>query len=153
MILDSFISLLIFAVIFVPGIFFSIEIFDAEGKSMDETPEMAVAMLVLILVGVAASFSYFWLTHARSGQPLGKKLMGIKVISLRTGMPPSLGASALRQFIRMMLGLLGWLGSLLNYLWPLWDEPNRQAIHDKAASTRVVKVRGVAETPIQPYNY
>ena len=31
-----------------------------------------------------------------------------------------------------------YLGTLLNYLWPLWDKENRP-LHDMAASTRVVR--------------
>lgn len=34
--------------------------------------------------------------------------------------------------------VLLYLGTLLNYLWPLWDKENR-ALHDMAASTRVVR--------------
>ena len=30
--------------------------------------------------------------------------------------------------------------SLLNYLWPLWDD-KKQAIHDKVAKTNVVRIR------------
>lgn len=31
-----------------------------------------------------------------------------------------------------------YLGTLVNYLWPLWDKENR-ALHDMVASTRVVR--------------
>ncbi|MBB6173840.1 putative RDD family membrane protein YckC [Nocardiopsis mwathae] len=149
-IVDGLIGASIFALIFYPGVFFSIEILDAGGKPAEDTPEMMVAFLIMLLVALFASFSYFWLMHASSGQTLGKKMMGIKAISVRTGEPPSLGASALRQFVRMLLGFV-WVGALLDYLWPLWDQPYQQAIHDKAAGTRVVQVRGVAPAPMPPH--
>jgi uncharacterized RDD family membrane protein YckC len=37
-------------------------------------------------------------------------------------------------------GSAGSLFSLLDSLWPLWDDKN-QALHDKAARTNVVRVR------------
>ncbi len=37
-----------------------------------------------------------------------------------------------------LLGLFVWVFSLLDGLWPLWD-PHRQALHDKAAGTNVVR--------------
>jgi uncharacterized RDD family membrane protein YckC len=40
----------------------------------------------------------------------------------------------------LVLSLGGLLFMLLNYLWPLWDS-KKQALHDKAARTNVVKVR------------
>jgi len=39
-----------------------------------------------------------------------------------------------------LVGLLGWVYSLLDDLWPLWDG-QRQALHDKAARTNVVRTR------------
>ena len=38
------------------------------------------------------------------------------------------------------VGLLASVFSLLDVLWPLWDDKN-QAIHDKVAKTNVVRVR------------
>ena len=39
-----------------------------------------------------------------------------------------------------LVGLLGWVYSLLDDLWPLWDG-QRQALHDKVARTNVVRTR------------
>jgi uncharacterized RDD family membrane protein YckC len=39
-----------------------------------------------------------------------------------------------------LLGPLGWVYSLLDDLWPLWDG-QRQALHDKVARTNVVRTR------------
>jgi uncharacterized RDD family membrane protein YckC len=39
-----------------------------------------------------------------------------------------------------LVGFFGSIYSLLNSLWPAWD-PRRQALHDKAARTNVVRVR------------
>jgi uncharacterized RDD family membrane protein YckC len=40
-----------------------------------------------------------------------------------------------------LVGLFAWAFSMLDDLWPLWDG-KRQALHDKAARTNVVRVRG-----------
>lgn len=83
---------------------------------------------------------YFSVSHSRSGQTLGKRMMGIKVVSLRTGEPPSLGAATGRIGIYLMLSFLPG-GQLLDVLWPVWDKPYEQALHDKVAGTRVILVR------------
>ena len=38
------------------------------------------------------------------------------------------------------VGSIGGIYSLLNYLWPIWDDKN-QALHDKLAKTNVVRIR------------
>ena len=37
-----------------------------------------------------------------------------------------------------LVGALSGLYTLLNYLWPLWDD-KKQAIHDKIARTNVIR--------------
>jgi uncharacterized RDD family membrane protein YckC len=83
------------------------------------------------------------------GATLGKMALGIAV-RLRD-QPGQLPWSAIfaRVFVQFGVGLtavvpllyvaLGWF-PLLDSLWPLWDK-KRQAIHDKAARTNVVRVR------------
>ena len=39
-----------------------------------------------------------------------------------------------------VVGCLSFVYTLLDYLWPLWDDKN-QAIHDKIAKTNVVRIR------------
>ncbi len=77
-------------------------------------------------------FGYFW---SSSGQSLGMKLLGIKVINRNT--------ATLLSFV--MAGLRGsigyWISSLicgLGYLWALWDSKG-EAWHDKIFGTTVVR--------------
>ncbi len=49
-------------------------------------------------------------------------------------------AGSFLQFIPM-ISIVGSAYALINGLWPLWDS-KRQALHDKAARTNVVRVRG-----------
>lgn len=100
--------------------------------------------IALITVLVAVVYEYLFLT--RSGATVGKKVVGISVRLRETpGAPPAsavwrrvgvINGLQLLSFVPL-LGNLAGIGELLNYLWPLWD-PNKQALHDKAARTNVV---------------
>ncbi|GAA1594622.1 hypothetical protein GCM10009789_55840 [Kribbella sancticallisti] len=98
------------------------------------------------LIGLLVAFVYDYLFLTRSGATIGKKAVGISV-RLRDvpGPPPQLAVLKRCGFFHG-LGLLGavpligtllGLVSLLNVLWPLWDE-KKQALHDKFAATNVV---------------
>ena len=108
---------------------------------------IAVDPLLGILLGVTASLTYYPLLMMRggavNGQTLGKQVAGIRVV-LNSGEPFPYGPAALREFAIKYL-LFGTVGgfflaipTLLNYLWPLWDDENR-ALHDMLASTHVVQ--------------
>jgi uncharacterized RDD family membrane protein YckC len=78
-------------------------------------------------------FGYFW---SSTGQSLGMKLLGIKVVNRNSG--------ALLSFF--MAGLRGsagyWISGLicgLGYLWALFDS-NNEAWHDKLFGSSVVRV-------------
>lgn len=74
---------------------------------------------------------------ATRGQTLGKMALKIKVVSSSTGRHPDWGASLLRWVIPLGMSIIPFL-PLLDYLWALWDE-NRQCLHDKAATTLVIR--------------
>ena len=44
--------------------------------------------------------------------------------------------------------VLSSLFAIVDYLWPLWDKPWRQALHDKTA--RTIVVRRTPDAPPQP---
>jgi uncharacterized RDD family membrane protein YckC len=70
----------------------------------------------------------FW-----NGQTIGKKAMGIRVVSAGSA-PVSVGMAFVRSVMKIVSGLVLMLG----YLWMLWD-PNKQTWHDKVAQTYVVR--------------
>lgn len=75
------------------------------------------------------------------GGTVGKLVTGLRVRLRETPGNPGLGPAAIRGAIYQFLPqipYLGWILAPLNYLWPLWD-PQRQALHDKAAKTNVVR--------------
>jgi uncharacterized RDD family membrane protein YckC len=100
---------------------------------------------LLISFGLYAAYTGFLMVRPgpTNGQTLGKQLLGIRVV--RTdGRPVTLGTVAVRHWLMkyLVFGIIAvitlYLVTLLNYLWPLWDDQNR-ALHDMAASTRVVR--------------
>ena len=78
----------------------------------------------------------------RNGQTWAKQWLGIRVIR-EDGHPVTAGTAFIRDVLMQSLvfGLVGSfifnLPTILDGLWPLWDDRN-QALHDKVANTFVV---------------
>jgi uncharacterized RDD family membrane protein YckC len=78
-----------------------------------------------------------------NGQTLGRMVLGIRVVRAK-GQPMTFGFAMLREVaVKALLfgiasSLTFGLASLLDVLWPLWDEENR-ALHDFIVDTRVIK--------------
>lgn len=109
-------------------------------------------ILTLVFVSLAVSFCYDWLQHARWGQTLGKRALGTMVVTAAGRSKISGGAAAGRAAVFILapaVPIAGGIFSLLDDLWLLWD-PSRQCLHDKAASTVVVKTRAPAAPARQP---
>jgi len=88
------------------------------------------------LVGLAAMIFYFGLiTYYYHGQTIGKRIMKIRVISLKHG------KLTLWQSIERSLGYgASALEAGFGFFQIIWDE-NRQAVHDRIAETAVVKLK------------
>jgi len=87
-------------------------------------------------LSLLVSAAYFTvLEGGPSGQTLGKKLFGIRVIDLRIGGPIGPGRAFIRWLGRFVSGIVFGLG----YLWMLWDK-EKQTWHDKMAGAIVVPV-------------
>lgn len=150
--IDSFLSGALWTVLFYGGTFLLIRLVDPDGSDAREAVTV-IGALALLALACFAGFCYFWIPHARSGRTPGKYATGVKVISMKTGEPPSLGPSAGRQLVAFLMSAVTCVGPLLDLLWPLWDEPYRQAVHDKAVGTRVITVRGADAYPYTPQPY
>lgn len=96
----------------------------------------------LALGGVVtvASVVYKPVMEGARGQTLGKMAVGIKVARATDGGDIGYGEAFLRWLIAAVIGFVPF-GGLVDVLWPLWDD-HKQALHDKAAKTIVVKVTG-----------
>jgi uncharacterized RDD family membrane protein YckC len=80
----------------------------------------------------AVSLYFFYMTGAVGASP-GKKLMGLKVVGIRTGQPIGGGLGIVRYLAHIVDALVCYLGFLL----PLVDK-QRQTIADKIMSTVVL---------------
>jgi uncharacterized RDD family membrane protein YckC len=85
-----------------------------------------------ILVGLAY-YGYF--EGGLTGQTLGKRAVGIRVIDFAAGGPIGTGRALLRYVGR----ILSAIPCLLGYFWMLWD-PQKQTWHDKISGSVVVPV-------------
>jgi uncharacterized RDD family membrane protein YckC len=102
---------------------------------------------ILLIITIVGPFIYGGLTMGRkgenNGQTFGKQALGIRVLR-EDGQEWTFGTGLLRELVikGLLFGTVGsfffGLPTLINYLWPLWDE-KKQALHDKLATSYVVK--------------
>lgn len=86
------------------------------------------------LVGLVVGIAYFvYLEGSASGQTVGKRALGIRVLDLRT----SGRIDYTKAFIRYIGRYVSAIPCLLGFFWMLWDT-EKQTWHDKIAGTVVV---------------
>jgi uncharacterized RDD family membrane protein YckC len=86
--------------------------------------------VVLILAAVAWSiFYYFFADGLHGGQSIGKRWLGMRVVSVETNAPCTFGQSFIRNLLLAVLGPIEWVF--------IFGE-RRQRLGDKAAGTIVV---------------
>jgi uncharacterized RDD family membrane protein YckC len=83
-------------------------------------------------LGIVVSFGYFIYFFTSTGQSLGAKVMGIKVVSVNGGLL-TMGSAIIRIIGTYVSGAILGIG----YLWMLWDG-RKQTLHDKMANSLVV---------------
>jgi len=88
------------------------------------------------IIGLLISVAYEVFFLRRSGATPGKKIAGISVRLRDQAGPPPMKAILFRTACYFGFSLVSIL-SLLDVLWPLWDD-KKQALHDKVAATNVV---------------
>ena len=127
---------------------------DSSTEGLPQVSAQADGLQVAILViAVALWFAYEVPALAGSGQTFGKRLLGLKVVSLTEQQQLGFGGSFRRW---NLLGLpvflwsccgIGFLLQLIDCMFPLFDRPLRQALHDKRALTVVVQLPRGSATP------
>ncbi|MFK0255717.1 RDD family protein [Streptomyces sp. NPDC090445] len=123
---------------FIFGLAVDIDWYRAEG---DEASRNA---LTAGLIAIAAFVLYDWWFHQKSGQTLGKKMLGLRVAMLNDGSVPAAGPALTRAAMIWVPGLICcWLSlffwSIALVISMLVDKPYRQGLHDKIAKTVVVR--------------
>jgi len=106
--------------------------------------------LVTVILSVI-TFAYYGGQHAVWGQTLGKRVLGTMVVTADGRGKISSSTAAIRAAIFALAPIVYIAGSLfvlVDVLWLLWD-PQRQALHDKAAKTLVVRKDSLGGNPYQ----
>ncbi|MFP7761262.1 RDD family protein [Marisediminicola sp. LYQ134] len=99
---------------------------------------MASISVALSLVLVVAQL----VLHGRRGRTIGKSLVGIRSVNVRTLERPGIGAVLLRYLIVLAAGIVPGIGSALILLTPTFDPDRRgRGWHDKATGVWLVDTR------------
>ncbi|MGM0653620.1 MAG: RDD family protein [Bacillota bacterium] len=77
---------------------------------------------------------YYWLLEAFLGGTVGKLVLGMRV-QMADGSPCTIGASLIRNLLRIVDGLFFYLVAAIL----VWTSPTRQRLGDRLAGTVVVK--------------
>jgi uncharacterized RDD family membrane protein YckC len=126
-------------------------------ENLPAVPSRASALYwVIPLIAMVVWLAYEVPTTARSGQTVGKRAVGIKVMAMESEEPLG-GPRALRRWVPLGLPMLLWtcgLGfilQLMDSISPAWGGPLHMAMHDRSAQTVVVQVgrRGHEITPVK----
>ncbi|MFI5835338.1 RDD family protein [Micromonospora sp. NPDC051300] len=102
--------------------------------------------VVILLIATALWFAYEVPSMAARGQTFGKRMAGVRALPVEADQPLGFGR-AFRRWSTLGMPTLLWyccgLGLLLQFVdavSPLFDQPLRQALHDKRAQTVVVQL-------------
>jgi uncharacterized RDD family membrane protein YckC len=96
--------------------------------------------LVVLVPTIILAITYYWLLTGYWGTTIGKRSAGVWVVSAADRSRVSLRASLLRVLVFVVGGEVVPLLFPVDNLWLLRDR-RRQALHDKAARTLVVRHR------------
>lgn len=122
---------------------------DVAGLQASFLEQHAGTLAFSAIISSVVSAAYTIVLTATRGATWGKRLVGIRVRARMEDRNPSWRESAVRWLVHYGPGLLSsvpvisylaQLFQLIDGLWPIWDL-RRQAIHDKAARTNVVRSR------------
>lgn len=114
---------------------------DAGGTDEAIVGSMIIGLIVMVVIGT----SYKMTLEATMGQTLGKKALGLRLITT-DGIPMGWGHSFKRNF-NILYGLIPFvggfvsLGSYIGRFFSVMNSPYNQGYHDRWANTRLIKER------------
>ena len=138
---DTLIGLAVYVTVFLIVIAVNDINFDVDGTDID-IPDGAALTLQYLPIALWGIYEIA-LTRTR-GQTVGKMVMKIKVVGTNGDDPPQRNAVIFRWAVlvvpmTLVPNIIGLVISLIIGIWFAWDG-SRQGLHDKAASTYVVRV-------------
>jgi uncharacterized RDD family membrane protein YckC len=124
-------------------------------ETLTLSPEASRLNWIILLLTIGLWFAYEVPATANSGQTLGKRIMGIRVIRIVDDGALSFGQSIRRWLILMLpspavSAVCGLPLQLADLLWCTWDKPARQCLHDKAVTSIVVRAGAVSSPSDRP---
>lgn len=125
----------------------------ALGGLIDYVGPGIVLTLVFFVTRSLALYFLLWLVslawggynaylNGTTGQSIGKKVVGLKVLGEQTGQVIGAGMGIVRWLIPAIIGFIpciGFIFFIVDLLFPLWDS-KKQTLHDKAVKSVVVVV-------------
>lgn len=122
------------------------------GTPAEISPYAGTLLRIIFGLATALWFAYEVPAMIGTGQTLGKRLVGVRVVTT-DGTPVGFGRAFQRWAIAGLPTLFwpwgGMLVQLVDSAWCLWDRPHRQCLHDKSAGTVVVTVPPTPPAPTQ----
>jgi len=101
--------------------------------------DLLAVSTTITVISVVVSLLYQAPQNKRWGRTVGKRALGIRIRPFAADGPLTWGQVLSRWAVFEVFSLIaGGLLLIIDCLWPLWDKPWRQALHDKVARTIVV---------------
>lgn len=98
--------------------------------------------LVMMVISIVAFLAIHGYTLINDGQTIGKKILGMKIVSIETGkIPPVLNLIGLRYLVFYVIGSIPLvIFSIIPLLGTLFIfQKNKRCLHDILAGTHVIK--------------
>ena len=118
------VDLVILTLLLVPGIAFVLA---------GSTPLVLIG-LVLMVAGFGAGTVLYTRAIVSTGQSVGNRVAGTKVVDARNGRPVESGEAGLRYVLRFAVSIFFFIGFLVAFA-----DPQRRTFHDKIAGTVVTR--------------
>lgn len=98
----------------------------------------AISGIFAVIGGLALLAIAIWqlIQEGKTGQTIGKKAVGIRLVREADGQPLGVGMA----FVRRLAHFLDSIPCYIGWLWPAWDEKN-QTFADKICSSIVIKTK------------
>ncbi len=139
--LDSLIAFGIFIIPLVVGFVIAFQDSQTDPITDEISGVEPLGVYIIVITGLAYVAFEIWNRGVRvgtKGQSLGKKVVGINIVKADTGQLLGGGSGFLRLLMTYVFGFVP-CGSLIDVLWPLWDEKN-QTLHDKVVGSIALRV-------------
>lgn len=111
------------------------------GMNMGGREAGSILGFLLVICGVLAVAGYQWYLISTTGQSIGKKVVGTRIVDFDNGSNPGfVRAVILRLWVPGAIGGVPGIGGcfgLINILWIFGSE--RRCLHDLIANTRVIR--------------